>query len=293
MSLVGTNTTKVNVLFSHGAETYLHTESADVPNAWGPVDSGVDYWLYFDINLRTGLRTFGVTTIQPVYSANQPSSPVNGMHWFNTASRKMYAYVTSSFIEVLRVFAAKLNTTTFTPLGSGVTGLPFAGTQVGLTASGKAGRILVDDEGKPIRRSNGAFFTTESLFFTNGSAISSNRLETSVNVATAGANLAQYTVVKFSDFGVVVPAEYNDLETSLVVMTLDDLTSGEVGEVCSNGHIHNIDWNWSTVGAELWIDHEGLLTENNQHELDAITYPTNKAAVARVATKQSVLFKPK
>ena len=53
------------VAFAHKSANYLLNETADVTNAWGPLASG-DNWLYWDLNTKTGVRTFGYTIVEPV-----------------------------------------------------------------------------------------------------------------------------------------------------------------------------------------------------------------------------------
>lgn len=287
---LSTSNGRVDVTFAHGTENYFHTESDSVPAAWGPLDNGVDYWLYWDINLRTAQRTFGVSTVQPVYSSIQPTSPVESLHWFNTSSKKMFVYLHGSFREVIRVFAAKVFNSTFTPLGT-VSGAPFSGSQAGLTiANVHAGRILADGLGKPIKRADGAFFTSESLFFLNGSPVNSIRLEASVLQATASQNIARYQVVTFSDFNEVRVATYDDLQNGAIALALSNMLTTHVGDICIQGVITNTDWEWDTVGIPLWVDGSGNLTALDPHIDDPLTYPQGRAPVARVFASDSIFF---
>lgn len=282
---------RTDITFAHGTENYLYTESSDVPNAWGPLQPTTNYWLYWDINLLTAIRTFGFTTLTPVYGSTAPTSPAPDQHWFDTANKKMFVYQSGGWREVVRVFAAKVNGSTFTGLGSGVTGKPFAGTQVGLTAAGvSAGRIIVDNTGTPIRRANGLFFTTEDDFFVEGSPVNVIRLEANILNATALENIAKHQVVKFSHFGQINLATYNDIQTTMLAMSMEDLLNNQTGTLCAQGVIINPDWNFQTVGASLWVTGSGLLTETDPHITDPITYPVSKVPVARVLSQTSIFF---
>ena len=53
------------ITFADGTKDYLFIEQQTVVNAWGPIYPGQDQWLYWDIDRRTGQRTFGITTLQP------------------------------------------------------------------------------------------------------------------------------------------------------------------------------------------------------------------------------------
>jgi hypothetical protein len=285
---------RTDIAFTHGIENYLHTEYTTVTQAWGPITPNVDAWLYWDIDPRSAVRTFGITYVQPVYGSTQPATPVNNQHWFdtNTNQHKVYRSDVSRWVVVIRVFACKINNSHFSPLGSNLTS-PYAGTQVGMPAPGThAGRIIVDVEGKPIRRSNGLFFTTEDEFFANGSPISSLRLEATVLNATAQENIASHQIVKYTDFGEVLLASYNDTQTTAIAMSMENISTLQAGAVCIQGVITNPNWDWQVVGAPLWIHGSipGYLTDVDPHVTSALTYPEMKPPVARVLTPQSIYF---
>lgn len=290
VSLTTTNG-HTDVTLAYGSENYLLSEPSTINNAWGPLPPSTDCWLYWDINLHTGVRTFGFTTLPPIYSSGTPASPAENQHWFNTSSRKMYVYTSGNFRETLRVFAAKVNNSTFTPLGTGFPSRPFAGTQAGLNSLNQpAGRIIVDSAGGPVRRSDGKFFTSEDTFFTNGSPVNVIRLEANVLTAVAYEPIAKFQVVKFSDFGQISLANYDDIGNTTLAMALEDLDGQEVGTVCIQGHITNPSWNWQTVGANLWVSQGGELTDVDPHVANSFVYPNGHVPVARVITRQGVIF---
>lgn len=283
---------RVDVAFAHGDDNYLLTENTAVPNAWGPLPADTNCWLYWDIDKRTAARTFGFTTVQPVYGVEPPAVPVPDQHWFDTDTGTMHVYTGGAFREVIRVFAAKFVNSVFTPMGYGFPQTPYAGTQVGLSLSNtRVGRIIVDDVGNPVRRPNGHFFTTEHQFFVDGSPVTALRLESTILTGTAQfENLHAYQVVTFSEFGEISHAKYNDIQNSAVAILLEDVNRYDVGTVCVQGHITNPTWNWQTVGAPLWIDDTGTLIEYDPHVISPLLYPVGKSPVARVITQQSVIF---
>lgn len=281
---------RTDVAFANGDQNYLLTESADVPNAWGPLAPNTDYWLYWDIDMRTAVRTFGFTTLIPVVSNNAPAHAA-GQHWFNSFAKKMYVSQTGVWREVLRVFAAKVNNAVFTSLSLGIGNRPFAGTQVGLNVPNVAvGRIIVDDQGNPIRRVNGKFFTTEDDFFTDGSPVNAIRLEANVVHATALVNMSRFSIVKYSEFGQLALAEYDDAGSSAIAILLEDLTTNQTGTVCVQGVVVNPLWNWPTVGAPLWVGASGALVSTDPHLSNPLTYPVSRVPVGRVFSPTSIFF---
>lgn len=280
-----------DIAFAQGSSTYLVSEPVDVPNAWGPLDSTQTHWLYWDVNTTTAVITRGSTTIQPIASTSRPYEPTLGLHWFDTTNRLMYVFEGVRWRQVIRVFAASFLASTLTPLGSGFPSTPFAGTQVGILQPGTlAGRIIADNVGQPIRRSNGQFFTSEDDFFINGSPVNAVRLESGIVDATAGTNLAMFQVVKYVQFNTVSPAAYADIEDAVIGIMMEDVTIGGTGTLCIQGRVTNPAWNWTNVGVPLWVTTGGALTPNDPHVADPLGNTRARAAVARVISPTSIIF---
>lgn len=284
---------RVDITFAHGTHNYLLSESSTVNNAWGPLTAGVDYWLYWDIDTRTGVRTFGATQLAPFYGASFTGTPTEDQHWFDTSARKMYVFQSGAFREAIRVFAAKINSSTLSPLGSGIPTMPYAGTQAGQNIPGTAaGRIVFDNTGNPIRRVNGQFFTSEDDLFVEGSPVNVVRLESSIINGTANENIAKFQIAKFVSFGHLELAEYEDIGEEAIVIVMEDLTTGQTGTVCVQGLITNPAWNWINVGAPLWVDGDnpGVLTEDDAHVANAFIHPQGRVPVGRVISPTSIYF---
>jgi hypothetical protein len=285
----------VDVTFAHGLENYLYSESSNVPSAWNcSAYVGVDVWLYWDIDLRTAVRTFGITTVAPSYGTVQPTSPVDNQHWYNLATNIMMRYNSSAtaWLGVARVFAAKVNSGVFSPLGSNLAS-PFAGSQVGVVSPGTAaGRIIIDNTAMPIRRINGQFFTSEDDIFIQSSPVNAIRLEANIFTGTALESIATYQIVKFTNFGHVNLALYGDTQTTTIAACMQDLAITQTGTLCAQGVITNPQWNWPTVGAPLWISGTvpGTLTSDDPHLSFPVLFLTGKPSVARVLTPTSIIF---
>lgn len=283
--------TPVQIAFAHGDADYLFTETQDVNGAWSRLPPTTKCWLYWDIDTLTGQRTFGYTDRQPIVSATPPSSAAVGQMVFDLSTNTMFQYVAPTVRRpVIRVFACAVQGSTIIPLGTGFPTRPFAGTQVGLSVPGTPGQIITDQSGVPIRLRDGVFMTTENDLFIKGSAVNPVRLDATVVTAAAAENVARYQVVKFSDFNQIQLASYDDLEETAIAMVMEDLQTHQTGTVCLQGKITNPDWNWTTVGAKLWVSEAGLLTETDPHIANAFVFPVGKAPVGRVISRDTIIF---
>lgn len=287
-----------DVTFAHQQTNYLLSESVTVTNAWGPISASTATWLYWDINLRTGIRTFGTTTVAPSYGAVRPQSPVEDQHWFDTINGAMNYFSNGVWRVVARVFAANILASTFSPMGSTI-GSPYAGSQVGLPVSNQSGRIVFDQSGLPVRRSDGTMFTTEDQFFVDSSPVNTVRLESNVLTAIADAPLAAYSVVKLTLPGFMNYANYNDLQQTFIAMLSEDVVAGQTGSIVSQGTVNNSSWNWTDptpmgagydVGQALWVSANGELVGVDPHTTDIVSYPTSFAPCARVVNKNTIFF---
>lgn len=140
----------LQAVVAHRSAHYLISEPVNAATAW-TVPAGV-CWLYWDINMTTGVPSRGVTVPEPLYGTVDPAAyfislseiPVDDQHYYNTTTMRHYRYVTSSlsWVEVIRVFAASIASNgTLTPMA-------FA-SQVGLSSSVTAGYIIYTLASKP------------------------------------------------------------------------------------------------------------------------------------------------
>jgi len=277
----------IEVTLAHRNTNYLHIENATIDDAWPSFAVSTDQWLYWDINLTTGARTFGSTLIEPVFGPTEPVSPVADLHWYDTTNEIMFVYQSGAFVEVVRVFAAKFDgVTTFTSLSAGLPNLSFAGSQVGITNfSNLTGRIVFDDSGAVIKRSSGELFTTEDQFFATGSRVNSVRLESNINFATANVSLGAYNIVKYVASGKVSPAGKDDVGNTVLGVVTEGAGIGDSVSVILQGIITNPSWNWTdaTIGNELWVSASGTFTQTDPNVSGTIP-------VARILSRTEIIF---
>jgi len=252
------NATSTLINFSHGEVDYLYEEANSVDHAWGPFTPPITdtYYLYWDIDLETGIRTFGHTTFVPVKSEAAPMILANGQHWFNLLDKKMYVYKDLGWAEKIRVFAgiyANGSLTPYSVLDTSVTPnvTRYFTSQVGLHETANAGFILFDDNTLPIRRShNSTFLTTESQFYTTKSLISAVNFDTNLFYATANTNVPAYSIVSYNKDNTLSVASYDDVHaTSANGFIKNEVYKGEVTNIVTNGYVTNIDWRFSVPAA--------------------------------------------
>lgn len=276
------------ITFVHGTTNYLYTESVSITSAWGPFVPPTDYWLYWDLNLSTGVVTRGSTTLEPIESPSQPGSPATGQMWFNTVTNLWFAFTGSSFTEVVRVFACKLTAgTTFTSVSASTP--DFRGTQVGLTTTQKVGSLVFGSAGNPLRKGTGnQFFTTEDDFLTGVPTGASLRIESITVTGQATEVIPAYYVVQYDDFDMIGLADPFQQGLKLFGIVEGDVTTGEVTNFVIQGSITNEAWDWEAAGALA----NAALFVGPTGELVLLPSIPNQLPVATVIGKQEILFAP-
>lgn len=249
------------VTIAHRTSNYLIEEGKTTQQAWTGFVSGQDYWLYIDIDLLTGARTFGSIKTAPTYGTKSPTSPAIDQHWFDTnaAVMCMKLWNGSVWVEKLRVFVAKYK--------SGSIIEPNAyGTQVNISESVDAGFILFDNEGKPLkrfyRRDAGEFFTTTSIFSTQtAKAINVSLDAVNMTVAAAEPIPAFSLVTRDAEDGFVRLANFKDASKPAIGLVQEDFYDGEVGIYTQAGYVYNEQWNWTQrPGTLLFLGDKGQIT---------------------------------
>ncbi len=309
-----TGSGQTTVAFAQRNADYLHIETSPVTSAWSGISVGTTTWLFWDIDTQTGVRTFGQTIVQPVSQSTEPATLTADLHWFDTSTVTMRVYDGTTFIERIRVFAARIESTTLFPVGTNAQ-TPYAGTQAGINQTTFAGQILFA-EGLPVIISVSGVFTpgqilvgspprvaanpfarvytfatTETAFLMGGSQkVNSIRLESDVTTATVTQNIAAYDVVKYSGFGTIEPAGYNDIDTTTLGIVVDGHAINEIATVILQGVIANEAWSWTTIGAELFILQNGDLTETDPNLSTPSLFPVSKPPVARVLSRTEIIF---
>jgi hypothetical protein len=268
-----------------GNSNYLVTERLSIQGAWTGITTNTDRWLYIDLDMVTGKRTFGSTAVEPITSPTAPTSPVNDQHWFDTTTNTMRVFITlaNRWARKVRVFVAVARGGTVIRSMS-INAPIFTGTQIGNNSAIEAGALLYDDTGTAIKKSTGEFFTTiDSAAAIDGSN-AQVKLSSQVVLATATTNIPAYSVIKFSDFGEVELGVSYVVGTGKYGFSEGAAAIGELVQVLVDGVIYNPAWDWSAaeVGDPLYVNTGGQLS---------LTPVTSPDAIASVLTPQSILLR--
>lgn len=249
----------VQVAIAHGNTNYLISIDQPVTPAWSGFGSptlpnGTDYFLYVDVHPTTGVVTYGQTKYDLVVQSTAPRSPNVAQHWFDTTNYRTKVWSGTSWIEKIRLFVAKyINKSTFD--------YKQFGSQVGISnVEAPTGKIVFDGFGRPLRKSNGEFFTTEDQVNIAGTSSSSNSLTSRILTVFAVEPIPENSVVKFVEFGRVALANYEDTDRYQLAFATTSATTESSLNVLTSGIIEVPSWNWTKVNQHVWVDISGKLT---------------------------------
>lgn len=270
-----TTISPIIITFAHGSTNYLFTELESVSNAWNTTfNTSTSYWLYWDISLITGLRTFGFTLLLPTFGSTFPGSPSLDQHYFSIPDMKMYYWNGESWVECIRVFAGSLI--------NGILHKISLGTQVQINLPSAAGEILFDSNGNPLIKylEDGTFeFATTNDDTQSGSQnltnIKINQLDIS---GLSNSYIPKYYCVKFIGKDAynriqIQKASYFDVNNAAYAITLDDMNVGEVKQLITHGFIQDFSWYWNYPPfTPLFVGGDGEVT----------TYVSNTLSIQKV-----------
>jgi len=293
------------IAFEDGDKDYLFTESTSISNAWLNLSiPSQDYWLYWELDRITGVRTFGTTTFEPIYSPTAPVTPAVNQMWFDTSignisSSRMHYWNGSVWIHVLRVIASKVNNFQFfSPIDGFSVESNYIGTQIGITGNviSNVGSLAYDKNGKPIVNQDGRFFTTEDVFTTGVPDGASIKVNNTLTRARATEPLGAYQVVVFDDFEKVsLATTFFTIDKIYGLVDVPAIINQTVN-IITKGSIFNEAWDFSSTGAtppmEGSINSPIYITPLGELTTDTGFAMPGQIPVGAIIGKQTILFSP-
>jgi PKD repeat protein len=243
------------IIFAHKNATYVYEEPKTVRNAWGPFTAGQTRYLFWDIDLLTGVLTRGSTLHPPMYTGVSPTSPVSDQHWFDTTQNQMRVWNGLKWIDKIRVFAA-----TYT--SSAIIKPQGLGSQAGLNEEIDAGSILLDAFNKPLRQSDGSFTTSASNLSVVGLATQKIKFDAAIIQLMANEYMPMFSAIQIQEGRRAILGRSSDIMSRVVGVITEDLYAGEVGNVVPAGLIRYDGWTWptSSISRPLFCGLTGELT---------------------------------
>ncbi len=257
------STTPLEFTIAAGNKNYLFIETEYVTNAWSKLIFGIDQWIYIDYDIKTATRTFGITKQRPIINPNTPTNPILDQHWFDTTKNQMFVWTGTFWAPKVRLILAEIDSGKL-PISVSQNSPKFDGTQIGNHNACYAGTILFNsDTNLPLHDEQGYFLTTEDELRTNNPNGVQVKLASTLIPAEALQDLAEFTIVTWEEFGLIVHA--NAYTTDLNIpfgIILHDTLIGQQSNVILDGIVSNANWNWAPAGinAPLYCDNTGVLT---------------------------------
>lgn len=240
------------------------------------------YWLYWDIDLITADRSFGVTTNTPQFGNNFPSAPALDQHFFYIPTTTMYYWNGSAWVECLRVFAGSITNNAVNTVS--------LGTQVNLNASIDVGEIVFDVNGNPIKRFTSTgyeFLTTVNIAPPDNNNLVNVKINNLDINGISNSYIPKYYCVLSA--GVdgngnieVVKASYFNNNYGAFALTSDNMSPGQVKQLIRNGFIQDPTFNWNTpTFTPLFVGGDGelTLTPNGEFSIQKVGHIVNPSTI--------------
>lgn len=232
----------IDLAFAYGDKNYMFTETAPVNGAWGPFQANKDYWLYWDIDINTGIRTFGSTNIEPSFGATLPQNPLSDTHFFDFSDKKMKVWTGNRWVEKLRVFSGMISS-------GGILNPQTLGSQVNLNGQTLVGYILFDEKNNPIkaidRYGRGYFVTTTTSIYTQNDIYNSYKIDALVLDGKAMEPIPAFYCVSWKGPKQIGLASSNDIDHPCIGLSLEPSGTNQIKRFTSSGFITNPNWNFT------------------------------------------------
>ena len=275
---------------------YVIEERANAVNAWGPLvwnsawgpNPGLfTSYLYWDLNLSSGVVTRGYSPVLPGFDTRTPLNPALDQHWFDLNVNTMKVWDGVRWNQKIRVFAGSFAG------GTGVITERELGTQVAIYYPGNQqswpdhGYVIFGIDQKGIHNSDGSFVTTAVPINTyHGSFSSPIRLELANSTALAAEPIPAFYAVSNTGMGTVVLANGTVVASRPVGIAMTPVITGDPVDIVTHGILYNDQWNWNVANGEkdLYCGTSGELVQGS------VVFTNGAARVGTILGPQTILL---
>lgn len=258
------------IAVAHGSSDYLFTFNQNVDPAWGPMVPGVNNYLYWNVDVQTAAVTYGITTLEPIASTEEPTAPQVDQHWFDLSTTTMKVWTGAKWQVRVRLFAGMVPNGN---LSSNPAAWCYPLYQPWVAASqlqveSNPGYIMTNIFGQPQYLSGASleFMTSKTPVRFNTTVGTAGILSQPTNAifpVKASENIPALSIVYFSGENSVGLASGNpavDPPKTPVGIVQSELAPGEMGILHQSGEISSDTWNWSEhIGKPLYCGDFGTI----------------------------------
>jgi len=250
---------RLDMAFAYGSMDYLFTESENIVGAWGPFTNNTNTYLYWDIDLSTGIRTFGTSKYALTFGAVLPTSPNIDQHFFDYNDNKMKVWDGKRWNEKLRVFAGYVQ-------GGAVLNSQSFGSQVNLNAQISLGYILYDSNRNPLKISDktgrSVFVTTESSIYTQNDIHNAYKIDAVLMDGKALEPIPAFHCITWKGPKQIGVASYVDYTRPCIGVSVEKSGKDDVKQFITKGFVTNYNnWNFTAApNTPLFVGSTGEIT---------------------------------
>ena len=291
--IINTNSNDYVILsFSHGSANYLFMED-EITEAWTNLPSSSPIWLYWDIDLYTGKRTFGYTNIKPSSGNILPEEPFLDQHFFDLTDNTMKVWSGAAWEEKIRLFATEYNGGQTAKITR-----PFRvnNSQVGLNRSCEAGYILFDENFNPLKSGN-KFITTDSILSTFKD-FSGSSLGRGIINGNAVAPIPMYYCIQWADRDKSIKiAKSTDLTyNECIGIAIERFGRNQNRRFITEGYIEDkVVFNWDEPpNTNIFVGEYGEITAKptTKHSIQRIGYIVNRHTIYVKLSRKHLINPP-
>lgn len=283
------------VSVAYQGDDYLFEQRGEQASAWGPLSwnsawgvaqSNPTYYLYWDINVATGILSQNYTPYPVIANSVAPTNPKIDQHWFDLSTTIMKVFTGTIWKVVIRVFAGYCNPATNfiyqNPPGSQV-GLTYPTT---ISEQSEAGYLLFGEDLHAIKTPFGNFLTTATSFLTNTDGAGYTApvmLETLATNAMAFEAIPAFSAITVISDGVVGLASPSDSNKRVVGIAVLAAAINQSTNIIYYGAITNPQWNWNlALGKDIICGEGGTLVQ--------VTPNTNGVKIATILNFNTIII---